>query len=134
MVSRFPCDISHRLQELVETPLRPSDVGGPGYQESLLCRTNWVEILLLRFAKNPEILRIEVEVFMPVAAQPQEHLIPQKKVPLDMIAHMEYLIGLLDVGFSLQVFGEECLWVASKQFKGIPRLDAVRKLVPPSTE
>jgi len=134
VMPRSPCDISSKLQELVETPPQSSEVGGSGYQESVLCRTEWVEILLMRSAEDPEILRIEVEVLVPAAAQPREYPIPQDKMPLNMVAHMEYLMKLLDMGFSLQVVGEECLWVATGQFAGIPPSDVVQELAPPQVK
>lgn len=131
VMPRFQCDISSRLQELVESPLQLSEAGVSGYEESVLCRTEWVEILLLRSVEEPEILRIEVEVLVPVAAQPGAHLVPQDIMRLNMVAHMKYLMKLLDIGFSLQVVGEECLWVATGQFTGIPNPEVVHALAPP---
>jgi hypothetical protein len=131
MISRFRSDISLRLQELVEAPLEPSDVDQSGSSMSVLCRTDWVEILVLRCVENPETLRIEVEISMPVETRPDRHIGQPERLPSDMIAHMEYLLKLLDVGFSLHVVGEEGLWITTSQFTGIPSPDVVQRLVPP---
>jgi hypothetical protein len=131
MISRFRSDISLRLQELVEAPLEPSDVDQSGSSMSVLCRTDWVEILVLRCVENPETLRIEVEISMPVETRPDRHIGQPERLPSIMIAHMEYLLKLLDVGFSLHVVGEEGLWITTSQFTGIPSPDVVQRLVPP---
>jgi hypothetical protein len=131
MTSRFRPDILLRLQELVEAPLEPSDVNQSGSSMCVLCRTDWVEILVLRCVENPETLRIEVEISMPVETRPDRHISQPERLPSDMIIHMDYLLKLLDVGFSLHVVGEEGLWIAASQFTGIPSPDVVQRLVPP---
>ncbi len=134
LISRSPCEISLRLQELLETPLRVSDDAESGYKESILCRTDWVEILLLRCVENPEVLRIEVEISVPEDTSPQKYMSQSDRLPSDMIAHMEYLLELLHVGFSLQVVGAEGLWLATSQFTGTPASDVVQRLVPPQVK
>jgi len=123
-----------RIKEFAELPTNQAEVGSTGERLSVLNRTDWLQILLLRFPENPEVLTIEVEVFMPSGPRPESDSKRLKKMPLTMIAHMEYLIGLVDAGFSLDVSGEECLWVASKNFKGLPSSDIAQILLPPSLE
>jgi hypothetical protein len=56
------------------------------------------------------------------------------RLPEVMITHMNYLQTLMESGFALQVVGEEGLWAATKQFKGVPESDVIKLLVPPLTD
>lgn len=132
--SKSPCQLSLRLQELLKAPLELSDTNRSGCSVYPVCRTDWMEILLVRFVSDPSLLKIEIEISMPTAEMAGERRARPEKLPSDMIAHMEYLEKLLDVGFSLQVVGEECLWIASKNFVGFPSSDIVELLLPPSLE
>jgi hypothetical protein len=135
--SQFPDSPSamlSRLRDFTSLPIDSAEANASGEWVSVLTRTDWLQILLLRYVEDPETLRIEVEVFMPSGPRLEKDSTGTRKMPLAMIGHMEYLIGLMDAGFSLQVVGEECLWVASKQFKGLPESQIVQKLVPPSFE
>jgi hypothetical protein len=128
-----PSAMLSRLRDFTSLPIDSAEANASGECVSVLTRTDWLQILLLRYVEDPETLRIEVEVFMPTHPRPEDSARP-RKMPLAMIGHMEYIIGLLDAGFSLQVLGDECLWVASKQFKGLPGSQIVQKLIPPSLE
>jgi len=129
-----PSAMLSRIRSLASLPIDSAEAGASGECVSVLTRTDWLQILLLRYVEDPETLRIEVEVFMPTGQHPEKGSTPNRKMPLAMIGHMEYIIGLLDAGFSLQVLGDECLWVVSKQFKGLPGSQIVQKLIPPSFE
>ncbi len=133
LVLDSPSAILSRIKDLASLPVESAEANESGEWVSILTRTNWLQILLLRYTDDPEKLRIEIEVFMPAGPRPEDST-PLTKMPLAMIGHMGYLIRLLDSGFSLQVVGEECLWIASKEFKGLPESDIVQKLVPPSIE
>jgi hypothetical protein len=123
-----------RIKDLADLPMNQAEVGSSGERLSVLTRTDWLQILLLRFPENPEMLTIEVEVFMPTGPRAESDSRRPKQMPSAMIAHMEYLIRLVDAGFSLKIAGEECLWVASKHFKGLPSSEIAEVLLPPSQE
>ncbi|MFX1602920.1 MAG: hypothetical protein ACFFCK_05495 [Promethearchaeota archaeon] len=97
-------------------------------------RNDWVEILLVRTLKDPHHLAVEVGISTPNPSPLDEQAPSTRKLPLDMIVHMEYLLRLMDEGFSLVVIGEEGYWLASKDFCGIPSSEILEILVPPTVD
>lgn len=119
-----------RFQELVRSPIDPSRVYETSESIDLVWKTDWVAISLIRRLTFPISLGILAEISMPVLAVKNDST-KHTALPDDVILHMEYLRTLLDAGFELQVIGEECLWVASKDFEEIPPSEILDMLMPP---
>ncbi len=125
-------DFVSRFMEVANSPIPSSDEMGSSEWISVVLRTNWVEILLVRTSADPHHLSVEVEISTPSISPLDEQALARGKLPLDMIVHMEYLLKLLDGGFSLTVIGEEGLWLASKDFSGTPSHEILEILNPPT--
>jgi hypothetical protein len=125
--------LASRLHKLCNLPLDPSTTGQSGESISVLHKTKWVEILLVRKASTLDLIFIEVDISMPVVS-PFANSVDFASLPEAMITHMNYLQILMESGFALQVVGEEGLWVATKQFEGVPESDVIKLLVPPLTD
>lgn len=121
-----------RFKEAASSSIPSSNEIGSGQWISVVMRTEWVEILLVRTLSDPHYLSVEVEISTPNPSPPDEESLVTRRMPLDMIEHMQYLLRLLDVGFSLIVIGEEGLWLASKDFKEGPSPEVLSILTPPS--
>ena len=119
-----------RFHELVMDPIDPSSIYETGESITLVWKTNWVAISLVRKLTFPISLSIQAEISMPVPTADNDS-IDYAAMPDDVILHMEYLRTLLDAGFALQVIGEECLWMASKDFREIPPPEILDMLMPP---
>jgi len=125
-------DFVSRFREVANSPTPSSDEMESSQWISVVLRTDWVEILLVRTSADPHHLSVEVEISTPNTSSLDEQALATRKLPLDMIVHMEYLLKLLDEGFSLTVIGEEGLWLASKDFCGTPSSEILDILVPPT--
>jgi len=125
-------DFVSRFREVANSPIPSSDEMGSSQRISVVLRTDWVEILLVRTSIDPHHLSVEVEISTPNTSPLDEQALATRKLPLDMIVHMEYLLKLLDEGFSLTVIGEEGLWLASKDFPGTPSYQILEILDPPT--
>jgi hypothetical protein len=123
-------DFVSRFQEIVRSPIDPSGVYETGESIDLVWKTDWVAISLIRRLTFPISLSILAEISMPVLTSDNDSS-RHTALPDDVILQMEYLRTLLVAGFDLQVIGEECLWVASKDFKEIPPLEILEILMPP---
>jgi hypothetical protein len=120
-----------RFQEVASSSFPSSDEIVCGQWISVVMRTDWVEILLMRTLKDPHRFSVEVEVSIPTYFPHNGRSAVTRKTPLDMIEHMQYLVRLQDAGFSLIVVGEEGLWLASKDFEEAPSAEILNVLMPP---
>ena len=119
-----------RFQEIVVAPMDPSSIYETGESITLVWKTEWAAISLVRRLTFPISLTVQVEIHMPVLSADNDS-INYMAMPDDMVLHMDYLRGLLEAGFDLQVIGEECLWVASRDFKEVPPSELLDILMPP---
>ena len=122
-----------RFQEILRSPIDPSGVYDTGESIDLVWKTDWVAISLIRRLTFPISLGILAEISMPVLIVDNDST-KHAALPDDVILHKEYLRKLIDAGFDLQVIGEECLWVAAKDFKEIPPSEVLAMLFPPGPE
>jgi len=123
-------DFISRFHELVKVPIDPSSIYETGETISLVWKTECIAISLVRRLTFPISLSVQVEIFMPIV--PTEDMVTRDTdLPSKVIIHMEYLRSLLDASFDLQVIGEECLLVASKDFREIPSPEIIDMLLPP---
>lgn len=123
-------DFVSRFQELVRSQIDPSDVYETGESIDLVWKTEWVAISLIRKLTFPISLAVQVEISMPVSTLDNDTM-DYSAMPDVVILHMEYLRKLLNAGFVVEVIGEECLWVASKDFGEIPPSETLDILMPP---
>ncbi len=126
----FKKEFVSRFYELVMAPIDPSSIYETGESITLVWRTNWVAISLIRRLTFPISLTIQAEISIPVPPEDND-CINYAAMPDVVILHMGYLRTLIDAGFDVQVIGEECLWVATKDFKEIPSPEMLDILMPP---
>jgi hypothetical protein len=125
-----------RYQDIVSRPV-VSDICISGECVSKLLETSWVKILVTRYQVAPEINTIEIEVSLP-------HCIIEPSCPsttneqeearkfIDTtIDHLNYLLGLQKVGFSLGILSSEGIWSAVLKIKRNPNLELFNTLLPP---
>jgi hypothetical protein len=125
-------DFVSRFRKVANSAIPASDKTESSQWISVVLRTDWVEILLVRTSADPHHLLVEVEISTPNTSPLDEQALATRRMPLNMIVHMEYLLKLLDEGFSLTVIGEEGLWLASKDFSGTPSYEILAVLDPPT--
>ncbi|MFX1301176.1 MAG: hypothetical protein ACFFDE_09580, partial [Promethearchaeota archaeon] len=93
--------------------------------------TVWLRILLIHNLKNPDMVRLVVEVSFPnwvyeiPMAFNNDEIIKESSLSLpgvlkEMVIHLEYLQKLSDVGFRLELLAEEGIWSASTELKQPP--------------
>ncbi|MHA2315187.1 MAG: hypothetical protein ACXACF_07880 [Candidatus Hermodarchaeia archaeon] len=103
--------------------------------------TVWLRILLIHSLKNPDVVRLVVEVSFPnwVYEIPvsfnNDEIIKESSLSLpdvlkEMVIHLEYLHKLSDVGFRLELLAEEGIWSASTELKQPPSKELFKALVP----
>ena len=126
--SKSEIDLALRIKSLISRSYDTLEFNESEESTSLLLRNEWVEILLTRRKNEPEFLAIDAEISLPNLPEIED----TQSFPLYMIAHMEYLQNLQSAGFKIRVVGDECLWIASKEFKGTVDDDVIEMLIPPT--
>jgi len=110
---------------------------------SILCRTNWVRILVVRQPDNPQSIIIEVEVsqpYPPFSPNSSSQLSSKqtsnetRQILEQFIEYIKYILKLESSGFSVDFVGNDCLILASRCFTEIPSAEIFELLLPPSTK
>ncbi len=103
--------------------------------------TAWIRVLLIHNLKNPDIVRLVVEVSFPNCVYEipmsfnNDETIKESSLSLpgvleELVIHLEYLQKLSDVGFRLELLAEEGIWSASTELKQRPSKGLFKALVP----
>jgi hypothetical protein len=127
--SKSEIDLALRIKNLISRSYDTLEFNESDESTSLILRNEWVEILLTRRKNEPEFLAIDAEISLPNSPEMED----KQLFPLYMIAHMEYLQNLQSAGFKIRVVGDECLWIASKEFKETVDDDVIEILKPPTS-
>ena len=127
--SKSEIDQALRIKSLVSRSYDTLEFNESEESTLLLLRNDWVEILLTRRKNEPDFLAIDAEISLPNLPEIED----TQSFPLHMIAHMEYLQNLQSAGFKIRVVGDECLWIASKEFKETVDDDVIEILKPPTS-
>jgi hypothetical protein len=105
--------------------------------------TDQIRIILVRKLKDPDSIRMEVEVMLPEELWGLEadftNEFPSSYQPAlrmsleDMIVLFQYLINLQKTGFHLDFYSTEGVWVASYDFEKEPSKSLFTRVKPPRT-
>ena len=112
-------DLLQQYQSLISNPVE-SEGCISGECVAILHETSWVKIMIIRYQMAPEICTIEIEVSLPHCIVDPTY--PSIKARQDEarlyienhLRHLQYLLKLQKVGFSLGIFSTESIWSASK--------------------
>jgi hypothetical protein len=135
-------DLLVRFHEIINNePARLSD-NGEQESVSVLYRTNWVRILVVRPLEDPQSLLIDVEVSQPYPSVSQASSSPltanqvndaARQLLKQFMEHIKYILRLESSGFSIDFVGSDCLLLASRRFTQKPSAEIFKLLLPPST-
>lgn len=128
-------------RQLISKPIKSALTDDHPERVVTIHETLWLKILLIRSLKDPDLVRLVVEVSFPnwVYALPvvlnNEKIIKEKSRRLpdvlkEMVIHLEYLHKLSDVGFRLELLAEEGIWSASTELKQPPSKELFKALIP----
>ena len=136
-------ELMKKYQQLSAKPLdSPTMKNESGESITALYQSASLRILLLRTLEAPEIISIEVEVWLPgnnsdissKDANPPSNELENEKLGAilsQMVDHLQYLLRLHQSGFMLDVIKHDCLWTASKSFEKPPNRKVFDILLPP---
>ncbi|MHA2426750.1 MAG: hypothetical protein ACXADB_01780 [Candidatus Hermodarchaeia archaeon] len=134
-------NLAKGYRQLISKPIKSALTDDPPERVVTIHETLWLRILLIRSLKNPDLVRLVVEVSFPnwVYALPvalnNEEIIKETSRSLpdvlkEMLIHLEYLHKLSDVGFRLELLAEEGIWSASTELKQPPSKELFKALIP----
>ena len=122
----------------MDVPLSELEYNEEGESLTMLHQTEWVRIILVRSTETPGFVIVEVEVSLPSSAYEtcpgtldDSSRIDMENVLSNAIAHLNYLMGLHNNGFTLDVIDQNCLWTASQKIDSEPNGTLFDTLVPP---
>jgi len=132
-----------KFQEIMNS--EPAHVTYAEEQESasVLYKTRWVRILVVRSPEDSESVTIDVEVSPPYPSLSPTSTSPvtseqtsneTRKLLEQMIEYIQYVLVLESSGFFIDFVGNECLILASRQFTEMPSAEIFELLLPPSTK
>ncbi len=133
-------DLVKGYRQLISKPIEFALTDDHPERVVTIHETVWLRILLIQNLKNPDIVRLVVEVSFPswVYALPvvlnNDEVIKESSRNLpdilkEMVIHLEYLHKLSDVGFRLELLAEEGIWSASTELKQPPSKELFNALV-----
>ena len=137
-------DLVKGYRQLINKPIESALTDDHAEQVVTIHETVWLRIFLIHSMKNPDLVRLVVEVSLPnwVYAIPlptNDNKIPNetsRRLPVvlkQMVIHLEYLHRLSDVGFRLELLAEEGIWSASTELKQPPSKELFNALAPLKT-
>lgn len=122
-------EIMQRYKHLSLLHLEELEFNEDGESLSVLYENTWLRILLVRMKETPDRFSIDVEFSMPSAEESDNN--KAAEVLSLSLKYLEYIQNLTRSGFSLEVIGQDWLWIASKSFAENPDLSLFEQLVPP---
>ncbi|MFW9960008.1 MAG: hypothetical protein ACFFDV_03260 [Candidatus Thorarchaeota archaeon] len=132
-----------KFQEIMNS--EPAQVIYVEEQESasVLYKTSWVRILVVRSPEDSKSITIDVEVSPPYPSlsptstslvTSEQTSNETQKLLGQMIEYIQYVLVLESSGFSIDFVGNECLILASRQFSEMPSAEIFEILLPPSAK
>jgi hypothetical protein len=122
-----------QYRQIVEEPLEDESEESV----SLLFRTDWVKIMIIRNPQSPESPSIEVEISLPPCTiEPIRNDDTScdenaRKFIEDTIAHFVYLLRLQEAGLALGILSTEGIWSACIDVRDCPDESFFESLIPP---
>ena len=128
---KTPAELEALFQAFVETPFSELQENVAGEYVRIVSVSNWVHIAFIR---HDEEIRIEVEVSLPssTCGENLEDSSDQLILIQGMMTHILYIRNLIEMGYSLSIIKEDCLWVASTLISKNPSPEVFEALVPPT--
>ena len=117
--------IRHRVEELMNLDLTSLKTNHNGEYYNIVYETDWVRVLLIRSNENPRFLTIDIEITLPnqciynelnqdeIAKSEYQNLMKETLIALKK--HIDYIVELQENGFTIEMFGREFLYSASKE-------------------
>ncbi len=136
-------DLLVKFQEIINKG--PAQASDTEEQESvsILYKTSWVRILVVRSPEDSKSITIDVEVsppypsLSPTSSSPsteKETSNKTQKLLGQLIEYVQYILVLESSGFSIDFVGNECLILASRHFTETPHAEIFELLLPPSAK
>jgi hypothetical protein len=124
-------DIEASYHSFMNEPLSALKENVAGEFVRIVRMSEWVQIAFIRH--DDEIV-IEVEVSLPVYACGEPHRDTSNQLELlqGMMSHLLYIKDLVELGFTLSIIREDCLWVASYLAKEKPSSNVFNAIEPPT--
>ena len=134
-------ELMQKYQQLTTSPVNSSLLSDLGESVTPLMQTSSFRILLLRTTKDPKMVSIEVEVWLPHRKEVRDETSDNSEDSSKddnlgstlsrLIELMQYLLRLHQSGFTLDVIKHDCLWTASRSFLKPPSRKIFELLLPP---
>ncbi len=105
--------------------------GGCEYTGTLF-ENSWLRILLIRQVKNPEYIRIELELQTCPFDTETKDIDAATAMIQTLILHMQYTSRLVQAGFDSRIIENSCVWSLNKEFNGEVDEDTLELLLPPT--
>lgn len=130
-----------RFQKIIESEPAPAFPAEEQESVSILYKTSWVRILIVRSPEDSKSVTIDVEVsppypsLSPVSTSLEASKLTSnetQKLLEQMIEYIKYILVLESSGFSIDFVGNECLILASRCFTEVPDAEIFKLLLPPS--
>ena len=124
-------DLQASFHSFMDTPLSALRENVAGEFVRIVSVSEWVHIAFIR---RDDDIGIEVEVSLPTCAyrNSSEGSSRQHELLQGMMSHLLYIKELMDLGFTLSIIREDCLWVVSHLTKEKPSSDVFNAIVPPT--
>jgi len=134
-------DLVKGYQRLIDKRIKSALANDQPERVVTIHETVWLRILLIHNLKNPDIVRLVVEVSFPnwvyeiPMSSNNDEIIKESSLRIpgvlkELVIHLEYLQKLSDVGFRLELLAEEGIWNASTELKQPPSKELFKALVP----
>lgn len=117
-----------RFLIITSSPVDADSLNPAGEQIDVLVESQWTKTSIIRTISSKNIAEVEIEVSIP----PEDGL-ENCKLLTSLITHLNYLRCLIALDFDLCMIREDCLWVASKSFSGMPDMRVFEGIIPPET-
>ncbi|MFW9958326.1 MAG: hypothetical protein ACFFCT_09645 [Candidatus Odinarchaeota archaeon] len=126
-------ELLQRYRGIISEPIK----GDLDESITLLYKTDWVKIMIVRDAQSSEPCSIEIEITLPpcIIEPSTDDADSQKGVARkfieDTISHLEYLLRLEEAGLILGIISVEGIWSASLLVCNSPDETFFEVLIPP---
>jgi len=122
-------EMKERFMLLSLVPLDEIEFNEDEESLSVLYENTWLRILLIKLKESPEQFSIDVEFSMPTLEEKSST--DAYQILTLSLHYLEYIQSLNKMGFSLEVIGQDWLWIASRSFTETPNAEIFERLIPP---
>ena len=133
-------NLQSRFSEIINTEPAYHEITERQESLSILYKTNWVRILVVRTPEDSQSIIIEVEVSQPYSSASFTSSFPPdskqksnetRQILEQFIEHIKYILKLQTSDFFIDFVGNDCLILASRCFKETPSAEIFELLLPP---